>query len=168
MSTIVAAGGTLARLHALVAAEGEAIAPALSGSGEDVLAPLVLAAAGDRADAPEYALVMESILEGYLLHFGRPRLIDTADADLRLLAGDYMYALGLSRLAALGDLTAVRVLADLITLSARHHAEDRDQHELAAPWCRAAVDVVAGTQVEQETQRALIAFQQVACREPRT
>ena len=39
------------------------------------------------------------MLEGYLLHFGRPRLLDTPDEDLRLLAGDYMYALGLSRLA---------------------------------------------------------------------
>ena len=31
-----------------------------------------------------------------------------ADPDLRLLAGDYLYALGLERLAGLGDLPAVR------------------------------------------------------------
>ena len=47
-----------------------------------------------------------------------PRLLDTDDPDLRLLAGDYLYALGLSRLARLGDLEAVRELADLITLCA--------------------------------------------------
>ena len=76
--------------------------------------------------------MIESVLEGYLLHFGRSRLLDTADEDLRLLAGDYMYALGLSRLARLGDLDAVRALADLITLSARHHAA------ASADGCRAA------------------------------
>ena len=40
------------------------------------------------------------------------------DADLRLLAGDALYALGLSRLAEAGDLEAVAELADLISLSA--------------------------------------------------
>ena len=74
---------------------------------------------GPRRTPAEYALVVESVLEGYLLHYGRPRLLDTADEDLRLLAGDYLYALGLSRLARLGDLEAVRALADLITLCAR-------------------------------------------------
>jgi hypothetical protein len=67
--------------------------------------------------------VLESILEGYLLHYGRSRLVDTADEDLRLLAGDHLYAVGLSRLASLGDLDAVRALADLITLCARAHAD---------------------------------------------
>jgi hypothetical protein len=122
---------TVERLRDLVAAEGEAIAPALGETaGEDVLGPLVVAAASSRPDAAEYALVVESVLEGYLLHFGRPRLLDTADTDLRLLAGDYMYALGLSRLARLGDLAAVRALADLITLSARHHAAQPGDHRL--------------------------------------
>ena len=67
--------------------------------------------------------MLESILEGYLLHYGRSRLVDTADEDLRLLAGDHLYAVGLSRLARLGDLEAVRALADLITLCARAHAD---------------------------------------------
>ena len=87
----------------------------------------LLAAAGPRAaEAPgEYALVIETVREGYLLHYGRPRVIAGADADLALLAGDYLYALGLERLAALGDLEAVRELADLISLSAQLHAEGR-------------------------------------------
>ena len=65
----------------------------------------LLAAAGPRAaaDPGEYALVVEAVREGYLLHYGEPRLLAGHDADLALLAGDYLYALGLDRLAALGD-----------------------------------------------------------------
>jgi hypothetical protein len=140
------AGRTLARLREVVCAEGEAIAPALrEAPGEDTLGPLVQAAAADRTDPFEYALVVESVLEGYLLHFGRTRLLETADADLRLLAGDYMYALGLSRLARLGDLAAVRALADLITLSARHRAARADDDDLLAGlWTLSALAVGAG------------------------
>ena len=146
MRQTAVSGETLARLRALVADEGEAIAPALGAApGEDVLAPLVRTAAARREDPEEYALVMESVLEGYLLHFGRTRLLATDDHDLRLLAGDYMYALGLSRLARLGDLAAVRVLADLITLSARHDAAG-GQHDdlLAGLWLSSALAVASG------------------------
>ncbi len=45
------------------------------------------------------------------------------DPDLALLAGDRLYALGLERLAALGDLDAVAELADVIALCAQAHAE---------------------------------------------
>ena len=162
MSKTTVAGETLGRLRAVVAAEGEAIAPAVSKAGGDILAPLVIATAAGDADADEYALVMESVLEGYLLHFGRPRIVETPDPDLRLLAGDYMYALGLSRLATLGDLDAVRSLADLITLSARHHAEGRDGAELAEDWCRVAAEMVGGSSVGLEARRALIAFRKAA------
>lgn len=146
MSDTAVSGDTLERLRELVDAEGEAIAPALARApGEDVLAPLVREAAAGREDPAEYALVMESVLEGYLLHFGRTRLLDTDDADLCLLAGDYLYALGLSRLARLGDLAAVRVLADLITLSARHHAAaEQDADLLAALWLSSALAVAGG------------------------
>ena len=75
-------------------------------------------------DPAAYALVVESVREGYLLHYGEPRVVVGADADLRLLAGDYLYALGLERLAGLGDLPAVRELSDLI--SPRRAAERRD------------------------------------------
>ena len=40
------------------------------------------------------------------------------DANLRLLAGDRLYAIGLALLVALGDTAAVAELADTITLSA--------------------------------------------------
>jgi hypothetical protein len=115
---------TLARLRALLAREGEAIAPVLGAApAREVIGPLVAACAAGRPEAAELALVLESILEGYLLHYGRTRLLETDDEDLRLLAGDHLYALGLSRLARLGDLDAVRALADLITLCARAHAD---------------------------------------------
>jgi hypothetical protein len=86
-----------------------------------------LAASGPRtAAAPaEYALVVEAVREGYLLHYGEPRLLARHDADLALLAGDYLYALGLDRLASLGDTEAVAVLANLISSCAQLHAEGR-------------------------------------------
>ena len=137
---------TLERLRALIAAEGEALAPVLAAPGaEAVIGPLVLACAGDRSEAADLALVMESILEGYLLHYGGGRLIDTADADLRLLAGDHMYAVGLSRLARLGDLDAVRALAHLISLCAQAHAGAAPATSRTAPlWLLTGMTVGAG------------------------
>ena len=87
----------------------------------------LLVAAGPRAasNPAEYALLVEAVREGYLLHYGRPRVVLSDDPDLALLAGDYLYALGLERLAGLGDLEAVRELADLISLAAQVHAADR-------------------------------------------
>ena len=104
-----------------------------------VLAEVVTAAgadlAGHVAPAPgeprfeledrSRAFVMEAVYEGYLMHYGAPRLFDRLDDDLRLLAGDTLYAVGLSRLAATGDLEAVAELSDLISRSARAHAEGR-------------------------------------------
>ena len=37
-----------------------------------------------------YALGLETIYEGYLLHYGRPRLFAPADDDTALLLGDYL------------------------------------------------------------------------------
>jgi hypothetical protein len=84
---------------------------------------------GSLAD-PERGFVLEAVYEGYLLHYGRPRAFSDMDPDLRLLAGDALYALGLERLARESDLEAVAELADLISLTARAHAEGRpDQAE---------------------------------------
>ena len=85
-------------------------------------------AAGERL-----ALVVEAIREGYLLHYGDGRVSRTDDPDLALLAGDRLYALGLERLAALGDLDAVVALADLISMSAKAHAEG-DPARADASW----------------------------------
>lgn len=75
------------------------------------------------AGGGEYALVIEAVREGYLLHYEKPRLLAGHDSDLALLAGDYLYALGLDRLAALGDTRAIAALADLISTCARLQAE---------------------------------------------
>jgi hypothetical protein len=104
-----------------------------------------LAAAGPRATgAPdEYSLVVESIREGYELHYGTPRILSGQDEDLSLLAGDYLYALGLERLAAMRDAEAVAELSDLISLSAACH-QDGSQAALPALWLSAAVAVGCG------------------------
>jgi hypothetical protein len=80
---------------------------------------------GELAGGGEYALVVEAVREGYLLHYATGRLLRDDDRDLVLLAGDHLYALGLARLAALGDLDAVGELADVISLGAQAQAEDR-------------------------------------------
>ena len=139
---------------------------ALLREGENVISPYVrdsdepaalglLAAAGPRAaDAPdEYVLLVEAIREGYLLHYETPRLIRDADPDLRLLAGDYLYALGLERLAARGDLEAVLELADLISLEAQLHAENGTRpggDGTRALWLAATVAVGVGGSAAHE------------------
>ena len=77
--------------------------------------------------------VLEAVYEGYLMHYGEPRAFRGMDADLRLLAGDALYALGLSRLAETGDLEAVALLSDLISGSARAQAEGRPE-DAEALW----------------------------------
>jgi hypothetical protein len=81
----------------------------------------------------ERLFVMEAVYEGYLLHYGESRLFEGMDPDLRLLAGDALYALGLARLAESGDLPAVAELSDLISRSAQAHAEGRGA-EAEALW----------------------------------
>ena len=125
--------------------EGSVISPHLSVP-RALPALRILAAAGPRAaPAPsEYALVFESIREGYLLHYGVSRLLAEVDPDLALLAGDYLYALGLERLAALSDLEAVGELSDLISLSAQLHAEQRHPEPLGALWLAAGTALGCG------------------------
>jgi hypothetical protein len=74
--------------------------------------------------APErFALGLETIYEGYLVHYGRPRLFEPADGETALLLGDYLYAHGLVRIAATGELDAVVALAELISTCAHLRAE---------------------------------------------
>ncbi len=104
-----------------------------------------LAAAGPRAAAAptEYAFVVEAVREGYLLHYGEPRLLAGHDPDLALLAGDYLYALGIERLAALGDTEAVHGLAELISACAQLHTEGRAD-EVPIAWTE-SIQAIAGT-----------------------
>jgi hypothetical protein len=80
----------------------------------------------------ELALGVETIYEGYLVHFGRPRLFAPPDDDTALLLGDYLYANGLVHVAASGNVSAVADLAELIALCAQSQAEGRRGD--AAAW----------------------------------
>jgi len=73
-----------------------------------------------------FALGLETIYEGYLLHYGRSRLFAPADGDTALLLGDYLYAHGLVRIASHDEVGAVADLAELISLCAQVQAEGRD------------------------------------------
>jgi hypothetical protein len=118
--------------------------------------PAQLAASGPRAAgrAAEYELLLEMILEGTLLHYGRARIVRDDDRDLALLLGDQLYALGLSRLAELGDLEAVAELADLISLlAAARAAGDRELGE--AIWHAGGAAIGWGTTPEHEAAKEL-------------
>jgi hypothetical protein len=119
----------------------------VAAQADPLLAPHALADPGpgrfeaELAHVPDRAFVAEAVYEGYLMHYGTPRAFAGMDPDLRLLAGDTLYALGLSRLAQLGDLPAVAELADLISLCARAHGEGRS--ELAEELWAASVRALA-------------------------
>jgi hypothetical protein len=83
-----------------------------------------------------YALGLETIYEGYLVHYGRPRLLQPADDDTALVLGDYLYAQGLARIASLGDVDAVGDLAELISLCAQARADGHDGD--GAAWAATA------------------------------
>jgi hypothetical protein len=104
---------------------------------------------GHPADLP---LVIEAVREGYLLHYGEPRLMSREDDDLALLAGDRLYALGLERLAAAGDLDAVHALADLIALSAQAQAAG-DASLADAVWAAGCAEVGWGSNAELQAAK---------------
>jgi hypothetical protein len=142
-------GAVLEALAGELRGEGSVISGSVVSTGEAPALGL-LTAAGPRASASpaEYAFLVEAVREGYLLHYGRGRVVVTDDRDLALLGGDYLYALGLERLARLGDLEAVRELADLISLAAQAQAGDRAperaRRECDALWLITAVAIAAG------------------------
>ena len=93
-----------------------------------VFSPLVV----DR----RFALGVETIYEGYLLHYGRPRLFSPPDDDVGLLLGDALLAHGLVRIADTGSVTAVADLAALLSLCAQARADGRDGD--GAAWAATA------------------------------
>jgi hypothetical protein len=132
----------LDRLAALVREDGGLLADALHATPAGATPHGDAVARGPRAaDHPaDLPLVIEAVREGYLLHYGTPRLMSREDDDLALLAGDRLYALGLERLAAAGDLVAVSALSDLIALSAQ--ARSLNDDALAdAVWAAGCAEV---------------------------
>ena len=118
--------------------------------------PPQTAAAGPRTSGrgDEYELLVEMILEGARLHYGPQRIVRTDDPDLALLVGDQLYALGLARLASLGDLEAVSELADVISLVAQAQATD-DRELAAAVWEAGAVAVGWGPSDQHTAAKSL-------------
>jgi len=98
-----------------------------------------------------FALGLETIYEGYLVHYGVPRLFAPPDLDTALLLGDYLYAHGLVRISALGEVVAVADLSELISLCSQLRAEDADGD--AALW--AATAALLGTGALDEPRAAL-------------
>jgi hypothetical protein len=112
----------------------DALRTAAERETEAVFSPL-----GDE----RYALGLETIYEGYLAHYGRPRLFAPADADTSLLLGDYLYAHGLVRVAEVGTVEAVADLAELISVCAQLRADDAPGD--GAAWAASAALLGTGT-----------------------
>jgi hypothetical protein len=92
----------------------DALRPRGARDREPVFSPLT---------EPRFALAVETIYEGYLVHYGRPRLFAPTDNDTVLLLGDYLYAQGLVRLSAAGSVEAVADMGGLISLCAKLRAD---------------------------------------------
>ena len=137
----------LERLSALLAQEGGQLAAEVADKPVAASDPGLgaRAAAGPRTASREedYELLVEAIHEGYLLHYGSGRVMRPSDPDLALLAGDRLYALGLSKLAELGDLEGIDVLASVISECAQAHAEGRGA-DTEMIWRRGADAVAHG------------------------
>ena len=115
----------------------EALLPESDRRSEPVFSPL----------APEeLRLGIETIYEGYLAHYGKPRLFALEDEDTALLVGDYLYAHGLVRIAESGNVAAVSDLAELISLCAQGRAEGRadGRDGDAAAWVATATHLGRG------------------------
>jgi hypothetical protein len=123
----------------------EALAGELAAEGTPVSDVVADAATAEGFASGRHADVVERVREGYLLHYGESRLLPAADPDLALLAGDYLYALGIQLLAASGDCEGVLSLAELIGASATRHAEGRPA-EVPALWEATTASIAAASQ----------------------
>jgi hypothetical protein len=104
-----------------------------------------------RLGEPRFALGLETIYEGYLVHYGRPRLFAPPDPDTALLLGDYLYAHGLVRIADFREVRAVTDLSELISLCSQLRAEDSEGD--GALW--AATAALLGSGALDEPRAAL-------------
>ena len=104
---------------------------------------------------PRFAIAVETIYEGYLVHYGRPRLFAPGDGVTVLLLGDYLYAQGLVRLSATGSVEAVADMGELISLCAQLRAEHSTDDGPA--WAASVALLGRGVLKETENGEELLA-----------
>jgi len=102
--------------------------------------------------AERLALGIETIYEGYLVHYGRSRLFAPSEPNLALLLGDRLYARGLVHVSRFGDVAAVTDLATLLELCARLQAESRQGD--GALWAAGIASLGSG-EIEAEGEAFL-------------
>ena len=115
---------------------GDALKP--DHVGEPVFSPLA---------EERFAVGLETIYEGYLVHYGTPRLFAPGDPDTALLLGDYLYAHGLVRIADAGDVDAVADLSELISLCSQLRAENAEGD--GALWAATAALLGSGRALDE-------------------
>jgi hypothetical protein len=134
MSALVhgTADGLFTEIAGRAAAEsrlwGDALRPEGARDEVPVFSPLV--------SERRFALGLETIYEGYLLHYGRARLFDPPDEDIALLLGDALLAQGLVLVAATGSVEAVSDLARLLALCTQARADGTEGD--GAAWAATA------------------------------
>jgi hypothetical protein len=95
--------------------------------------------------ANAYAAVIGDIARGARLHYENA---GSSDPDLDLLLGDQSYAIGLAKLAAIGDIEETARLADLISHLAQLHANG--ESAAALELLAAAEERLGGTLVGEQ------------------
>ena len=135
------------------AAESQVWADALFPEAERAAEPVFSTLA-----PPELGLGVETIYEGYLVHYGRSRLFAPPDRDTALLLGDYLYAHGLVRVAESGDVKAVADLAELISRCAQLRADGLDgDGPIWAATSRSLGDGAVADASDEQVEAALVA-----------
>jgi hypothetical protein len=119
--------------------------PGLAGNLVEPAPDLVAAPLAVPGLSSEHAAGLDLILEGFLLHHGRPRHLDLPDLGRRVLAGDYCYAHGLVWVADAGDLRIIALLADLVAMSAAL-VSTGDRDALGPLW-RTTISAIARGEV---------------------
>jgi hypothetical protein len=135
-------------VRAVLAQEPALAAELIEPPAPPLLAPLVAPPLTE-----DQAAGLDLILEGFLLHHGRPRHLAPTEPGREVLAGDYCYAHGLVRIAAAGDLFVIEALADLIALGAGLVAAG-NRAALAPLWRATAAAIAARGGADEEAVAA--------------
>ncbi len=98
---------------------------------------------GPRVDG-RFALGVETIYEGYLVHHAASRVFEPADREQAILLGDYLYAAGLVEICRSGDLRAVTTLAELIATVSDRRSRGLTDDSAAWESAVAALEPVSG------------------------